>query len=134
MKKTLSNAKRETYLANLKNGNIRSKTMRILYLIKQRPYTNTDEVRTLLSISHQTATSVLSNLLDIGVIKIVGETKINDNTYSRYLFVPEYQEQVNLSKERNKEKYALWIKQGLNNYADLLPGSLHFQLIIADDL
>lgn len=133
MKSTLSIAKRETYLENLKTGNIKSKTMRILYMIQQRPFTNTDEVRSLLSISHQTATAILSNLLDLGIIKIAGETKINDNTYSRYLFVSEYQEQYNLSKQRKKEKFALWIKQGLNSYADLLNARLHFELVIADE-
>jgi predicted transcriptional regulator len=102
-------------------------------MIQQRPFTNTDEVRSLLSISHQTATAILSNLLDLGIIKIAGETKINDNTYSRYLFVSEYQEQYNLSKQRKKEKFALWIKQGLNSYADLLNARLHFELVIADE-
>jgi hypothetical protein len=49
------------------------------------------------------------------------------------LFVSEYQEQYNLSKQRKKEKFALWIKQGLNSYADLLNARLHFELVIADE-
>lgn len=125
----MSQAKRETYLANLKNGNINSKTMRILYFIKQRPFVNTDEIRNLLEISHQSATAIISVLLDIGVIKIVGETKINDNSYSKYLFVSDYQEQYNLSEMRIKEKYSIWLQQGISKFRELITTDLYNELL-----
>ena len=125
----MSQAKRETYLANLKNGNINSKTMRILYFIKQRPFVNTDEIRNLLEISHQSATAIISVLLDIGVIKIVGETKINDNSYSKYRFVTDYQEQYNLSEMRIKEKYSIWLQQGISKFRELITTDLYNELL-----
>lgn len=125
----MSQAKRETYLANLKNGNINSKTMRILYFIKQRPYVNTDEIRNLLSISHQSATAIISVLLDLGLIKIVGESKINDNTYSKYRFVTDYQEQYNLSEMRIKEKYSIWLQQGISKFRELITTDLYNELL-----
>ena len=125
----MSQAKRETYLANLKNGNINSKTMRILHFIKQKPFVNTDEIRNILEISHQSATAIISVLLDVGVIKIVGESKINDNTYSKYLFVSEYQEQYNLSEMRIKEKYSIWLQQGISKFRELITTDLYHELL-----
>ena len=127
--KVISQAKRETYLANLKNGSINNKTMRILYFIKQKPFVNTDEIRSILEISHQSATAIISLLLDIGLIKIVGESKLNDNTYSKYLFVSDYQEQYNLSVLRHEEKYTIWLNQGIHKFKDLIPSDLYEVLL-----
>lgn len=68
--------------------------------------------------AHQTATAIISNLLDIGIIKIVGETKVKNSTYSNYLFVEDFREQNKLEKARHLAKFKIWMEHGLANFKD----------------
>ena len=97
-------------MENLKMGVLKSKTMQILNFIKDNKNCNTDDIRIGLNMAHQTATAIISNLLDIGIIKIVGETKVKNSTYSNYLFVEDYREQDRLQKARHLAKFKIWIE------------------------
>jgi hypothetical protein len=130
-KKMTSQAKRETYLKNLESGLIQSKTMKVLYFIKTYELSsicNTYDMRNSLNMPHQTLTAIISNLLDLGSIKISEEIKKGNNTYSIYRFVPDIQDQIRISNERKKEKYNYWLKQGINEYSELMSGAI-FNLI-----
>lgn len=133
MTKVISSAKRETYMENLKMGVIKSKTMQILNFVKDNPNCNTDNIRVGLSMPHQTATAIISNLLDIGVIKIVGETKVKNNTYSNYLFVEDYREQNKLENERHLAKFKIWMEHGLANFRDDMTSQFLMYLINEKD-
>jgi len=118
MTQVISSAKRETYMENLKMGVIKTKTMQILNFVKDNPNCNTDNIRVGLSIPHQTATAIISNLLDMGLIKIVGETKVKNSTYSNYLFVEDYREQDKIARARHLAKFQIWMEHGLSNFKE----------------
>lgn len=118
--KTTSKAKRETYVKQVESGNLNSQTIRVLHYIRYNPLCDTDELRTKLEMAHQSVTAVISNLLDIGLITIVGETKKRDNIYSMYRYVHEPHLQEQCATERKKEKFKQWIRQGKETYGDLL--------------
>jgi hypothetical protein len=133
MTQVISSAKRETYIENLKMGVIKSKTMEILNFVKDNPNCNTDDIRVGLSMAHQTATAIISNLLDIGIIKIIGDTKIKNSTYSNYMFVEDYSEQNRLEKARHLAKFKLWMEQGLSNYKEDMTSQFLMYLISEND-
>ena len=133
MTQVISSAKRETYMKNLKMGIIKTKTMEVLNFIKDNPNCNTDNIRSGLNMAHQTATAIISNLLDIALIKIVGDTKVKNSTFSNYLFVEDYLEQDRLEKERHLAKFKLWMQQGLSNYKEDMSSQFIFSLIMEND-
>ena len=133
MTKVISSAKRETYIENLRMGVIKSKTMEILNFVKDNPNCNTDNIRVGLSMAHQTATAIISNLLDIGIIKIVGETKSKNSTYSNYLFVEDYREQDRLEKARHLAKFKIWLEHGIANFKEDMSSQFVFSLIMEHD-
>jgi predicted transcriptional regulator len=133
MTQVISSAKRETYMENLKMGVIKSKTMEILNFVKNNPNCNTDNIRVGLSMAHQTATAIISNLLDIGIIKIVGETKVKNSTYSNYLFVEDYREQDRLEKARHLAKFKIWMEHGLANFKEDMTSQFLMYLISEND-
>jgi hypothetical protein len=133
MTQVISSAKRETYMENLKMGVIKTKTMEILNFVKGNPNCNTDDIRIRLSMAHQTATAIISNLLDIGIIKIVGETKVKNSTYSNYLFVEDYREQDRLEKARHLAKFKIWMEHGIANFKEDMSSQFVFSLIMEHD-
>jgi predicted HTH transcriptional regulator len=118
MTQVMSSAKTETYRKNLKMGIIKTKTMQLLNFVKENPNCNTDKIRVGLNMPHQTATAIISNLLDEGIIKIIGDTKVKNSTFSNYLFVEDYREEEKLKKARHLAKFKLWMEQGLSTYDD----------------
>ena len=133
MTQLMSSAKTETYRENLKMGIIKTKTMQVLNFVKGNPNCNTDHIRNGLNMPHQTATAILSNLLDAGIIKIVGETKVKNSTFSNYLFVEDYREEEKLKKARHLVKFNLWMEQGLSNYKDDMTSQFLMYLISEHD-
>lgn len=126
-----SQAKRETYLKNLDSGMINTKTMQVLHFIRGYEYSsicNTYDMRQFLKMPHQTLTAIISNLLDLGAIRISEEVKKGNNSYSSYRFVPDIQDQIRISNQRKKEKFDIWLKQGVNEYSELMSGMM-FNLI-----
>ena len=129
MSRTKSSAKAESWIKQLENGNLKSKTVQVLKFIKENPYTTLHAIRLALSgISHQTITCVISVSLDEGAIMIMGRIKIEDNPYSQYYFIQDPKTRANLKIERKKEMFVAWAKQGLSNYSDMLPESIKQEL------
>ena len=129
-------AKVKTWLYQLDSGNIKSKTLKILHYIKNNPTTDLNNPTTdkltmewKLGIVHQSLTGCLSNLEDGGLIKVIGQIQKNHNHYSIFQFVYDTKEQEELIKEREFEKYNLWIKSGINNFNDYLPLNVLNELI-----
>ena len=118
----------KTWLRNVENGNIRNFTEKILAKIKEEtPDENgyykdlfnglnakgisTHQLRDRTGISHQSLTAILSSLTDEGLIKAIGEHKINDSTYSIYMFVHDLEYRKRLIQKRKEEKYVQWLKR-----------------------
>lgn len=121
--KLTSQAKRESYAKLIESGALNTKTLRVLNHIKIWGDSNqcdTDALRNSLNMPHQTITGILSNLLDIGIIKIVGENKVNNIPYSIYHYVSDTHEQKQLENTRRITKYAYYVKQGLKEYDTIM--------------
>lgn len=142
MSETKSISKSETWIKQLNEGFLKSKTIVVLDYISKHQHTNLYDLRIALSMSHQTITSRISNLMDEGVIKIIGSTTIKDNEYSIYKFVSAESEQTLLKSQRAEEKFLNWVKQGLNDHSYFLSTSIKQELkavtekpkVIAGDL
>lgn len=136
--KTTSKAKRETYVKQVESGNLQSQTIRVLHYVRYTPLCDTDELRTKLQMAHQSVTAVISNLLDLGLITIVGEITKRKQMYSQYRYIHEPNLQEQCARERKKEKFKMWIRQGQDTYGDLLSkglqNALDMQEIIENDM
>lgn len=112
-------AKVKTWLANIENGNIHSKTEIILnYIIRETEFGGADihSMRNELGIAHQTMTAIISILQDHGVVKVVDIIEHMNNHYSVFKYVDDPKERNYLSADREREKVLNWLKQGFVKY------------------
>jgi predicted transcriptional regulator len=122
-------AKLKTYLAQLDNGNIDNKHIEILSYIKQNPNIDTDRLRDELKMAHQSLTACVSNLLDIGIIMIVGQTEKEETNYSKYLYVEDEPTIIKNQRERHYKKFQQWVKRGLKDFVEFIDEKTLNQLI-----
>lgn len=109
-------AKVQTWLENIQNGNIRSKTTRILNHIIERSEFGDVEIYTMrmeLGISHQSLTAIISTFQDHGLVKVTDVVEIEGNYYSLFKYVEDKKERDILVHERDREKVLNWLKQGI---------------------
>lgn len=113
----------KTYITNLNNGNIKSKSLLILDYIKKHPLTNIHHMRIELNVSHQTLTSIISNFMDYGIVRAVGEVKIPIRSRDSFFTVLEYVEDIEmifaLQRLRRMNKYLIWVNRGLTEFNSL---------------
>ena len=121
-------AKFKAFLSQLDSGNIDNRMVQILGHIKTNPNINTDELRDQLRMAHQSLTSALSNLLDLGVVKVVGQTESENLTYSQYLYVEDEDEIIKNQKLRQKKKFNQWVKRGLRDFVEFIDENTFNQL------
>ena len=123
----MTNASRLQYLEQLYTGDLDNNIVSILDYIHKEGRKNTHELRSELVYPHQTLTSGLSNLMDLGLIKVVDTISIvlneRNRTYSVYEYVHEEAEQINLENKRTLEKAKAWLK-GYEKYGKILKVSL----------
>jgi DNA-binding IclR family transcriptional regulator len=98
--------------------------MIVLNYIKNHPYTDINEIRTVCDLPHQTVTASLSNLMDEGVVKMVGERELGNSVFSTLLFVPSHDDRVELRRLRCEEKMNKWWRQGLTKHLPYMPEHL----------
>lgn len=125
----MSDASVKNWLRLMGTGELENKSVRILDYIKAHPGTDIDTMRVQLDMPHQTITALISNLMDAGLIKFIGERrKSNDNVYSILFFVELQFERDQLKQKRLKEKFNLWIDKGLSDYTSLMSSQLIMSL------
>lgn len=125
----MSDASVKNWLRLMGTGELENKSVRILDYIKAHPGTDIDTMRVQLDMPHQTITALISNLMDAGLIKFIGERrKSNDNVYSILFFVESQFERDQLKQKRLKEKFNLWIDKGLSDYTSLMSSQLIMSL------
>lgn len=120
-------ARIRTYMLQLQEGNIRGNQMEVLHHISRNPGTNIHEMRTALSMAHQSLTPSVSLLLDCGIIREVGQVRIKDSFYSKYSFEPDAEKQDELAKTRLEEKYKQWTERG-RDFMELMSEKLQEEL------
>jgi hypothetical protein len=134
MSQTTSTAKVQTWLKHLKNGNLKSKTVRVLKYIQDHPNTNLYTMRNFFDtadknkITHPTLTSAISNLMDEGMVRLVGNVEVAGNSYSSYYFVDDENDRYWIKKQRRAECFIRWAKQGLKDFPLLADDSLQVAL------
>lgn len=125
----MSDASVKNWLRLMGTGELENKSVRILDYIKAHPGTDIDTMRVQLDMPHQTITALISNLMDVGLVKFQGERrKTNDNLYSILFFVESQFERDHLKQKRLKEKFNLWIDKGLSDYTSLMSSQLIMSL------
>lgn len=125
----MSDASVKNWLRLMGTGELENKAVRILDYVKAHPGTDIDTMRVELDMAHQTITALISNLMDAGLIKFIGERrKSNDNVYSILFFVESQFERDQLKQKRLKEKFNLWIDKGLSDYTSLMSSQLIMSL------
>jgi len=123
----------KNWLEQLNNGEIKSKTTRIIYEIhkhtfKGKGFTTIDELRKDLSMAHQTLTAIVSNIQDEGLIATYGEIQNESGGIFQHIRYARHEERENLIQERRREKLSQWIKRGREEFNDLLPYSMMQEL------
>lgn len=125
-------AKVKTWLRNIENGNIANNTEKILHTIKEyTPHNdrydqnnfkqgiNTDALRNMTGIPHQSLTAILSVLHDEGLIKPIGEVEKDQSWYSIWAFIHDLEYRKRVQRLREQEKYVKWLKKA-DEYMDLM--------------
>jgi len=128
MENLRANAK--TWIAQLESGEIKSKKMKVLDYIRKNPTTNIKkpktDIRTMcnkLGMVHQSLTSSLSNLEDVGLVKVIGIIEDDKKYYSIYEFVKNQKERDKLMEVRYKRKFQNWVKRA-DNFEVFIPKDL----------
>tara|TARA_R110000751_G_scaffold305684_1_gene422432 strand:- start:609 stop:1001 length:393 start_codon:yes stop_codon:yes gene_type:complete len=104
-------ASTKQYIRNVNSGFLKTNNEKVLYWIKHNPTTTIHELRQS-GISHQTLTSRISHLQDLGLIKVIGNCNIDNKHYSQYEAVTDTYLVEELRREREQEKIMSWIKRG----------------------
>jgi hypothetical protein len=123
-----TSAKKRTLQYNLANGILRNNADKVFQLIALRPNGVTTYQLRLHGIAHQTLTATLSNLHDLGLIKVIEVVQTNDSWYSKYQKVEDEIESLSIQRERLKEKMDRWIKCGLNEFGNYLSENMIAEL------
>lgn len=122
-------AKVKNWLKQLNNGEIKSKTTRIIYEIhkhtfKGKGFTTIDELRKDLNMAHQTLTAIVSNIQDEGLIATYGEVQNESGGVFQHIRYARPEERDDLIRARRIDKLSQWIKRGKEEFNDLLPYSM----------
>lgn len=107
----------KNWLRLMESGELRNKTvvvLRHIYIQDATIY----HLRTSTGFPHQTLTAVLSNLMDAGLVVATGQILIGENYYSELSFVHDEFNREMFAEQRQKEKFRLWIKRGLEDFED----------------
>lgn len=130
----MSNASVKTWIQQMESGELKSKTIKILKYIKDNQFTDIDLIRQELSISHQSVTAIVSNLMDEGMVDFVGERQRDGTTYSVLKYIDSQFQQAILKERRIKEKYRLWLEKGLADYRHLMSTPLIMSLTMEQSI
>ena len=123
----------QTWLKQLNEGVIKSKTSRIIFEIHKNTYkgkgfTTIEELRRELNMAHQTLTAIVSNIQDEGLIVTFGEVENEQGSIFQKIRYARPEEREDLVRKRQLEKLSQWIKRGKEEFAHLLPPSTLFEL------
>lgn len=124
----MSQASIKSFLHQINSGKRDSHQMAIYKYIKRNPKSTIAEMDFHTSISYSTLTARVSDLLDMGIIKIVGDLETKVGVYSKLQIVTDENEQNKLFKERKKSKRVKAIMHLLNNHENQLTEELKTEL------
>lgn len=118
----------KNWLRLLEKGIIKAKTIRLLHFIKTHANTDLDEIRNQLNMAHQTASAILSNVMDEGLVYSKGERTVHGREYSVLIFVENEEMREHLKQARAKAKYIQWLHRGITDHANFLTPALSAEI------
>lgn len=96
-------------LRQIESGDLKSNTALVLKWIRERGALNKRDLMKLCGKSHQTITSRLSDLQDMGIIEVVS---YSDSDVNFYKYQSDPNKQVRNAFARKYERYERWKKKG----------------------
>jgi hypothetical protein len=125
----MSNASVHNWVKLLESGNLENYTIKVLKHINDNPFTDIETMRNNLKIAHQTLTSRISDLMDEGLVEVVGDKSGSKGiNYSLFKFVEGTFRQNQVKENRLKAKYISWVNRGVREYKDIMPSTLVMEL------
>lgn len=125
----MSTASTHTWVDLMEKGDLQNYTIKVLRYIKDHPNTDIEEMRDNLKLPHQTISSRVSELMDEGLVEIIGERSSKEgNTYSLIRFVEGTFRQKQVREQRLRAKYQTWVNKGIREFKDIMPSQLLMEL------
>jgi predicted HTH transcriptional regulator len=103
----MTHAKYNAFIKGLESGKFETDKLRIYKLLEKEPMTL--DMLVLRGIKKETASARISDLMDLGVVKAIGQ-KI-----SFFQVVKDEKEIKELRRNRSRESYLKWLKKGESN-------------------
>ena len=110
----------ESLLKQILSGNLKNNNARILNYIQINDRCQIDMMRKDLNIAHQTLTSRISDLEDMGLVYVDGFGLFNDTKYSLYRYENNPLKREFRAEKRRLSKFVAWKKRGYDEFHDLL--------------
>jgi len=124
----LLSPKVKTWIHQMESGNTSNNLVVVLRYIRMHPHTTIADIRKNCVMAHQTATSVLSQLMDHGLVIQTGEREMENVFYSTLKFVEEDANRYRVMQERMRDKYVQWIRRGLTEFAQYMTDEMKHHL------
>lgn len=125
----MSIASIKTFLNGINSGRTQAQKMNIYKFIKRNPKCTIADIEfKSIGLKNSSITARISDLLDLGVIKVEGNFESKESCYSTFVIVTDEEEQINLFKERKQSKKTKAIMQLLNNHRSVLSDETIYQL------
>jgi predicted transcriptional regulator len=109
-----SKAKLDTFHEQIRSGKLVSNNLKVYNEIAKKPQT-IHELRKVLDMPHQSLTSAISHLEDIGWLIKKGTEKVERNTFTIYQAVMDYKQAEINAEAMERHKFNEWLRRGINN-------------------
>lgn len=101
----------EAFYEQINSGKMATNILRVYHEIKKKP-THIHDLRTSLSMAHQTLTSVMSTLEDIGWIVKNGVYHNDKDSYTIYEAVTDYEKAKENQEKMQIQRFDEWLSRG----------------------
>lgn len=117
----MSHASIKTFLNGINTGKFDTQKKRIYNFIKRNPEATIADIEfSSIGLKYSAITARLSELSDLGVIKVNGTLETKDGTFSKYVIVEDEAEQLKLFRSRETQKRTKHIVSLLKNFGHTL--------------
>ena len=99
----MSKQSREAFLEQIRSGQLKTKQDKVYTYIWMEGPLSLDALRYHIDMPHQTLTSAISRLMDLGVV---------EQDIDGFFFAANERDYENNAEARDKEKYKKWVKKG----------------------
>lgn len=105
----------------IESGKMKSDMARILAVAMEGGGFNSEQMRVKLQFDKKsTCNARISGLLDLGLIRAVGDLKVQKFSHTIFLYEPDPEEQKSLAKQRRIDKFWKVLNRLHNEFPDLL--------------